>query len=202
MAMTTTEADKIPSTGFVPLVREPGPTVQRVTEGRALPCPPWSERLRTDDGESAVDASPHGRRTHTISDRSLTFGREHHAESRLQGICTPTTQPGHGVRGFCTDAHPPPCHWRGVPDFVEAVRVFTRTDAVTDVKESPTSRAQACTDEPVRRASAQVRAVVDWKREPRPCFDPSHRGGRSGLAGTDARGRGRHLSPEGAAPPL
>ena len=77
-------------------------------------------------------------------------------------------------------------------------------DAVPRVKNSPPSGAQTCTDRCRWGASSLVRGLVDWKRGPAACFDPSHCGGRSGRSETDARcPRSRPSSvPRGGRSPL
>ncbi|KAF2775739.1 hypothetical protein STPH1_0396 [Streptomyces sp. OM5714] len=81
---------------------------------------------------------------------------------------------------------------------------IARADLAHRVKKSPRRSARSCTHGCPGVASALVGGVIDWKPGPAACFDPSHRGGRGGLwkRAPGARGRGRHLSPEGAAPPL
>lgn len=77
-------------------------------------------------------------------------------------------------------------------------------DAMTHVKNSPPSGAQTSTDRCHWGASCLVRGVVDWKRRAAACFDPSHRGGRSGHSETDVRrSRSRPSSvPRGGRSPL
>ncbi len=62
-----------------------------------------------------------------------------------------------------------------------------RANAVPDVKNSPPSRAHACTERGVWDSSVLVRPLVDWKPTVAACFDPLHRGGREGTPETGAR---------------
>lgn len=92
----------------------------------------------------------------------------------------------------------------GVSDSPRDRRTLIGAVPAHAVKKSPTSSGRACTVSCSRDTSSQVNAVIDWLRRPRTCFDPSHRRviavSRKRVPG--ARARGRHLSPEGAAPPL
>ncbi|MEU9151107.1 hotdog domain-containing protein [Streptomyces sp. NPDC048417] len=50
MPMTAAEADKIVSADFALRVLDPGLSVKSVGENRALPRPPWSDRLSREGG--------------------------------------------------------------------------------------------------------------------------------------------------------
>lgn len=145
---------------------------------------------------------PH--RSDTLGNQSTTLGSEREAEYPLQGICTSITQAPHGRPAICTSARPVWRHWRGVPVSRSGGPGAGCGDAVRRVKESPTSRAQPCTVHARHEPSAQVRALVEWKRAPRACFDPSHRRGRRAArrGWPGARGRGRPSVPQrGPLPP-
>lgn len=192
---------------------EPTPAVRTATGRSATVLFTWAARAgRTrpdrgepwpDDGLSATDAVP-AWRNETLRIRSGTICCNHGAESRLQRICTSNAQPGHRKEGYPHPGRVGHAFGAGVPDSPPPGEGPGCADAVPRVKNSPPSGAQTCTDRCRWGASSLVRGLVDWKRGPAACFDPSHCGGRSGRSGTDARcPRSRPSSvPRGGRSPL
>lgn len=75
----------------------------------------------------------------------------------------------------------------GLSHSVRGRQGFAWNDAAQHVKKWPQRRVDACTVHRPGSTSSQVRALVDWKRAPRPCFDPWHRGGRGTAPGSGSR---------------
>ena len=153
--------------------------------------PPHGVRRHHDDravGDSRPASTVYASGLTRLSKRSATVRREWRSESRLQGICTSNAQPGHRERRICTGARPPARHWAGTVAFAAASGKGPRAiDAAQHVKKSAARRAQRLHGSPpVEHKFPGESAWLIGSAPPRPCFDPSHRGGRARLPETGA----------------